>query len=81
MFLTKSLAETGVKVPVHLTPAPEVADADADADTDAEADAVADFVGDVTSVVAEGFEVAAELKLVCVEETAELVAAVPGTHW
>jgi hypothetical protein len=78
MFLTNAEAETGVKVPVHFTPAPEVADADADAD--AEADADADAVGEVTNVVAEGFVVAAELELGRAEETAELVAAVPGTH-
>lgn len=80
MFLTKALAETGVKVPVHFTPAPEVADADADADTDTETDTDADLVADVTSVD-EDFVTALELERVAAEEAAELVAAVPGTHW
>lgn len=75
MFLTKAEAETGVNVPVHWTPAPDVAEADAEAEADIDAVAVAE----VTSVVAEALEITAEL--VFAEETDVLVAAVPGTHW
>ena len=80
MFWTKADAETGVNVPVHLTPPPDVADA---------VETVISVVGEdlVVAVVEEDFIVVAvveTLVLTAVDEGFVLDAtlvAVPGTHW
>lgn len=73
IFSTKADAETGVKVPVHFTPPPDVADA---------VETVDNVVDEDVTVATEldGEDVTVATELVDLEEE-DALEVVPGTHW